>query len=235
MPMNFHAEMYDYYIMAAVAIGLIECFFGYRILRFLLGILGFIAGAVVFGSLGYELSKGSELISIAAGIAGGLAGAFIMYTLYIVGVFAIGAALGYMTATYVFGILNATPLMILLVVAAVVGGLLAALLQKPMIILATAFGGAYAAVTGVAYLLLKSFDPLNPAFLDSLTENQLYRMAIIWFGLGVFGLVIQLMTLPRKEEPVPSEEEEEEAGEEESEDDKVDEDSEEEVDENDDV
>ena len=211
-PMNIHAEMYDYYIMAAVAVGLIECFFGYRILRFLLGVLGFIAGAVVCGSMGYELSDGSEIISIIAGIAGGLAGAFIMYTLYIVGVFAIGAALGFMTASYVFGIMNADPVMIVLVAAALLGGVLAAILQKPMLILATAFGGAYAAVTGVAYLLLRNFDPLDPEFLNTLGEDQLYRMAIIWFGLGVFGLVIQLMTLPRKEEPVPEEPEKEDAG-----------------------
>ena len=201
--MNIHAEMYDYYIMAAVAVGLIECFFGYRILRFLLGVLGFIAGAVVCGSLGYELTDGSEITSIIAGIAGGLAGAFIMYTLYIVGVFAIGAALGFMTASYVFGIMNAAPATIVLIASAVLGGVLAAILQKPMLILATAFGGAYAAVTGVAYLLLRNFDPLDPEFLNTLGEDQLYRMAIIWFGLGVFGLVIQLMTLPRKEEPVP--------------------------------
>jgi hypothetical protein len=204
--MNIHAEMYDYYIMAAVAVGLIECFFGYRILRFLLGVLGFIAGAVVCGSLGYELTDGSEITSIIAGIAGGLAGAFIMYTLYIVGVFAIGAALGFMTASYVFGIMNAAPATIVLIASAVLGGVLAAILQKPMLILATAFGGAYAAVTGVAYLLLRNFDPLDPEFLNTLGEDQLYRMAIIWFGLGVFGLVIQLMTLPRKEEPVPEEE-----------------------------
>jgi hypothetical protein len=213
--MNLHAEMYDYYIMAAVAVALIECFFGYRILRFLLGVLGFIAGAVVCGSMGYDLTDGSEIVSIIAGIAGGLAGAFIMYTLYIVGVFAIGAALGFMTASYVFGIMNAAPVMIVLIAAAVLGGVLAAILQKPMLILATAFGGAYAAVTGVAYLLLKNFDPLDPGFLNTLSEDQLYRMAIIWFGLGVFGLVIQLMTLPRKEEPVPAEPEKEDAGDEE--------------------
>jgi hypothetical protein len=213
--MNLHAEMYDYYIMAAVAVALIECFFGYRILRFLLGVLGFIAGAVVCGSMGYDLTDGSEIVSIIAGIAGGLAGAFIMYTLYIVGVFAIGAALGFMTASYVFGIMNAAPVMIVLIAAAVLGGVLAAILQKPMLILATAFGGAYAAVTGVAYLLLKNFDPLDPEFLNTLSEDQLYRMAIIWFGLGVFGLVIQLMTLPRKEEPAAVEPEKEDAGDEE--------------------
>jgi hypothetical protein len=206
--MELHGEMYDYYIMAAAAIGLIECFFGYRILRFLLGVLGFIAGAVIFGSLGYELTEGSEIVSIIAGIAGGIAGAFIMYTLYIVGVFAIGAALGFMTASYVFGILNTDAMTIVLIASALLGGILAAVLQKPMIIIATAFGGAYAAVTGISYLISKNFDPLDPGFLDTLGEDQLYRMAIIWFGLGVFGLVVQLMTEPRKEEAPPADEEE---------------------------
>lgn len=205
MSMEIHGEMYDYYIMAAAAIGLIECFFGYRILRFLLGVLGFIAGAVIFGSMGYELSGGSELISIAAGIAGGLAGAFIMYTLYIVGVFAIGAALGFMTASYIFGILNSDPMTIVLIASAAFGGILAAVLQKPMLILATAFGGSYAAVASISYLILRNFDPLDPEFLNTLGEDQLYRMAIIWFGLGVFGFVVQLMTLPRKEEPAGEE------------------------------
>lgn len=204
--MELHGEMYDYYIMAGAAIGLIECFFGYRILRFLLGVLGFIAGAVIFGSMGYELSGGSELISIAAGIAGGLAGAFITYTLYIVGVFAIGAALGFMTASYVFGIMNTDPITIVLIASAALGGILAAVLQKPMLILATAFGGSYAAVASISYLILRNFDPLDPEFLNTLGEDQLYRMAIIWFGLGVFGFVVQLMTLPRKEEAAGDEE-----------------------------
>ena len=198
--MESHGEMYDYYVIAAVVIGLIECFFGYRILRFLLGVLGFIAGAVVAGGLGYELSNGSELISIISGIAGGVIGAFIMYTLYIVGVFAIGAALGFMIAAYVFGIMNTGPVTLILVAAAAAGGILAALFRKPVLILATAYGGSYAAVTGVAYLLARNFNPLDPEFLNSLGEDQLYRMAIIWFGLGVFGFVIQLMTLPAEKE-----------------------------------
>ena len=195
--MDIKGNMYDYYITAAVVVGLIECFFGYRILRFLLGVLGFIAGAIVAGSLAYELSNGSDLISIVAGIAGGLIGAFIMYTLYIVGLFAIGAALGFMISSYVFVILNKDPIMYMQITAAAVVGMLAAVFRKPVLILATAYGGSYAAVTGVSYLILKNFDPLDPNFLSSLGEDQLYRMAIIWFGLGVFGLVVQLMTLPR--------------------------------------
>lgn len=198
--MDIKGNMYDYYITAAVVVGLIECFFGYRILRFLLGVLGFIVGAVVAGSLAYELSNSSDLISIVAGIAGGLIGAFIMYTLYIVGLFAIGAALGFMISSYIFGILNKDTVMYMQIAAATVVGLLAAVFRKPVLILATAYGGSYAAVTGVSYLISKNFDPLDPNFLSSLGEDQLYRMAIIWFGLGVFGLVVQLMTLPKTEE-----------------------------------
>ena len=121
--------------------------------------------------------------------------------------FAIGAALGFMTASYVFGILNTDTMPIVLIASAVLGGILAAVLQKPMLILATAFGGAYAAVAGISYLISKNFDPLDPEFLNTLGEDQLYRMAIIWFGLGVFGLVVQLMTLPRKGELATGDEE----------------------------
>jgi hypothetical protein len=195
--MEIKGDMYNYYIAAAAVVGLIECFFGYRILRFLLGVLGFIAGAVVVGSLAYELTNGNELISIGAGIAGGLLGAFIMYTLYILGLFAIGAALGFMIASYVFSILNKDPLLLVQITSSAVVGLLAAVFRKPILILATAYGGSYVAVTGVSYLILRNFNPLDPNFLNSLGEDELYRMAIIWFGLGVFGFVVQLMTLPK--------------------------------------
>ena len=50
------ADILFYYAAIAVAAGLVECFFGYRIFRFILGVAGFVAAAVFFGSLGYELS-----------------------------------------------------------------------------------------------------------------------------------------------------------------------------------
>ncbi len=187
--------MFDYYVAAAAVIGLIECFFGYRIFRFLLGVIGFIIGAFIAGSLGYELSGGSELISIIAGIAGGFVGALVMYLLYVLGVFVVGAALGFMIASFVFGLMNENPVPWIMVLSASAGGILAVLFRKPMIILATSFGGSYAAVTGVSYLLSKNFNPFEPGFLNTLGEDQLYRMAIIWFALGVFGFVVQYMTL----------------------------------------
>jgi len=199
--MYMQGEMFDYYMAAAAALGLIECFFGYRILRFLLGVIGFILGAVIAGSLGFELSGGSELISIVAAVAGGCVGAYLMYLLYIAGVFVIGAALGFMVVSFVFGLMNENPVTWIVIASSVAGGILAVIFQRPMIIIATSFGGSYAAVTSISYLLMRNFNPLEPGFLNTLGENQLYRMAIVWFALGVFGFVVQYMMLSRAETP----------------------------------
>lgn len=195
-----NAHILFYYAAIAVVAGLFECFFGYRLFRFILGVAGFVVAAVFFGSLGYELSGGSEPVSIISGLLGGVLGACIFYYLYIIGVFFLGAVLGFTIAMYVFGLLNMEVIPIVLYAAAIVAGALAAVFQKPMLIIATAFGGSFAAVTGAAYLIYRNFHPLDPGFLGKLGEDQLYWMAMIWFALGVFGLVVQLMTLPR---PVP--------------------------------
>ena len=197
------ADILFYYAAIAVAAGLVECFFGYRIFRFILGVAGFVAAAVFFGSLGYELSGGSEPVSIIAGLAGGVLGACIFYYLYIIGVFFLGAILGFTIAMYVFSLMNMDVIPAVLYGAAIISGALAAVFQKPMLIIATAFGGSFAAVTGGAYILYRNFYPLVPCFLGNLEEDQLYRMAMIWFALGVFGLVVQLMILPRKEAVAP--------------------------------
>lgn len=197
------ADILFYYAAIAVAAGLVECFFGYRIFRFILGVAGFVAAAVFFGSLGYELSGGSEPVSIIAGLAGGVLGACLFYYLYIIGVFFLGAILGFTIAMYVFSLMNMDVIPAVLYGAAIISGALAAVFQKPMLIIATAFGGSFAAVTGGAYMLYRNFYPLDPGFLGNLEEDQLYRMAMIWFALGVFGLVVQLMILPRKEAVAP--------------------------------
>ncbi|MEQ9618851.1 MAG: DUF4203 domain-containing protein [Deltaproteobacteria bacterium] len=209
--MDINTDMFDFYMAAASAVGLIECFFGYRIFRFLLGVIGFITGAVIAGSLGFELSGGSELISVIVGLAGGFIGALLIYWLYFIGVFALGAALGFAITAYVYGLLNESPVYWVVAASSAAGGILAVFFRKPMIILATSFGGAFAAVTGIAYLLTRNFDPLDPGFLNTLGEDQLYRMAIIWFGLGVFGFVVQYALLLRREEAEGVAEGEEEA------------------------
>ncbi len=193
-----------YYAAFAVLAGLFECFFGYRLFRFILGVAGFVAAAVFFGSLGYELSGGSEPVSIIAGLLGGILGACLFFYLYIIGVFFLGAVLGFTIAMYVFGLLNMEVIPVVLYAAAIISGALAAVFQKPMLIIATAFGGSFAAVTGGAYLIYRNFYPLDPGFLGKLGEDQLYWMAMIWFALGVFGLVVQLMTLPRPAPPAPA-------------------------------
>jgi len=195
------SEYYRYYIVSGIALGAFWCFIGYRLFRFLLGLLGFILGAVAGGALGFELSEGREVIAIIAAIAGGLLGAGIMFALYIVGVFIVGAALGALGAVSVMAYLNETPDHTIIIIAAIVGGILAIIFKRFMIILATSLTGAWAVVTGLAYFVKKDFDPFEPDSILELGENEIYRILIVWLALAVAGFTVQYITSAKKEEP----------------------------------
>ncbi len=194
-------EYYGYFISAGIAFGVVWCFFGYRIFRFLLGILGFILGALSAGALGFELSEGREVIAIVAAVVGGLLGAGIMFALYIVGVFIIGAALGVLTAFSATAYLNETPDHAIIIIAAVIGGIVSIILKRFMIILATSLSGAWVVVTGLSYYVKTNFDPFQPDSVFRLGEDEIYRILIVWLALAVSGFAVQYITSGRKEEP----------------------------------
>ena len=75
--------------------GLLACFAGYRIFRIVLGIYGFILGALLATSI---VGTESTWLTVAASLGGGLAGALLLIAAYFVGVALIGAALGALAA-----------------------------------------------------------------------------------------------------------------------------------------
>lgn len=212
------SQYYHQSIVISIALGAIWCFFGYKIFRFVLGLLGFILGALAAGAIGYELSEGREIIAIGAAIVGGLLGAGIMFVLYIVGVFVIGALLGAIIALSVFTYLNQEPEYLTMIVAALVAGIVAVFIKRLMIILATSLTGAWAVVTGLAYFVENNFDPFHPDTILELTENELYRILIIWFALSMAGLTVQYIISAKDYKPeaehVPDETETDNADEE---------------------
>src|SRR5258708_38919800 len=71
--------------------GVISCFAGYRVFRLVLGIYGFILGALLAsGATGTEHTTGM----IAAALVGGVVGALILIAAYFVGVALLGAGSG---------------------------------------------------------------------------------------------------------------------------------------------
>lgn len=174
--------------------GLLACFAGYRIFRVVLGIYGFILGALLATSV---VGTEQAMWTILAAIGGGLAGALILIAAYFVGVALIGAGLGAMTANLIWAGVGGEPHVAVVIVLAIAGALAALALQRYVIIVATAFGGAQTVVVGAAALMgnrqaadaaaraVYSVYPLNPM---PGTPVDLVAALV----LGVLGVLVQL-------------------------------------------
>jgi hypothetical protein len=178
-----------------VVSGLVSCFAGYRVFRVVLGIYGFILGALMASSL---MGTDQTLSMIVAALAGGLVGAAILVLAYFVGVALIGAGAGALLANAIWTSFGREPGVIVVVVMAIVGALGALALQRYVIVISTAFGGAWTAIVGGFALagdraagraaarndvwLAYPFDP---------APGQRWVIAV-WLVAGVAGALVQL-------------------------------------------
>src|SRR5918993_475976 len=130
--------------------GLLACFAGYRVFRIVLAIYGFILGALLASSF---MGTEQTLWMVVTWIAGGVAGALILLVAYFAGVALLGAGIGAAAAHMIFAALKSEPGVLMLIVFSVAGALAALALQRYVIIVATAFGGAQTALVGGAALM----------------------------------------------------------------------------------
>jgi hypothetical protein len=177
--------------------GVLSCFAGYRIFRTVLGIYGFIIGALAVSS-----AMGTEHTAwmIIGALAGGIAGALILIAAYFVGVALLGAGVGALAASLIWASLGREPGAIVVIVFAVAGALAALVLQRYVIIGATAFGGAWTIIVGA--LALEG----HRVAIDASARNNVwlayptnpapgnYWILIGWVVLGVAGVIVQLAT-----------------------------------------
>lgn len=175
--------------------GLISCFAGYRVFRIVLGIYGFIIGALfASGIVGPE----NTVWMIAAALGGGLIGALILIAAYFVGVALLGAGIGALVASLIWAALGREPGALAVILFAVAGALGALALQRYVIVGATAFGGAWTIIVGAIALsgTRVAVDaaarnnvwlayPMNPA-----PGN--YWVLFVWLALGITGVIVQL-------------------------------------------
>ena len=111
--------------------GVIACFFGYRLFRTVLAIIGFGLGALMATSV-FGISNATMLV--AAGVVGGLIGAFILIAAYFVGVALAGASIGAVVANVLFSIGGRDPRVIVVIFLAIAGAVAATYLQRYFII-----------------------------------------------------------------------------------------------------
>jgi hypothetical protein len=199
---------HSYELPAAILLvlgGALSCFAGYRLFKIVLGIYGFVLGAMLASStMGVTNSTGM----IVASLVGGVCGALLLMFAYFVGIALVGAGLGALVAHVAWSSLGRSgdPPAIAVVVLSVVGSIGAMFLQRYVIVVATAFGGAWtvivgglavtgdrgaarAATAGDVWILY----PLSPA------PGQKW-VPVAWVALGLIGTAVQLITTGRKKQ-----------------------------------
>ena len=184
-------------IALGILVGLIQCFFGYRIFKLVLGLTGFIVGGALAGSAVYSISQ-QVITAILVGILGGAVGAVLMVVLYFVGIFLFGAYLGAVLGAVLSGMLNSNPEPVLMIILAVISGILTLIFQKFMIIVSTGFNGAWNVVTGIAYFATGIVYTTNFERLFRSGGATFYMIVLSWFLLGLTGVIVQYKSAPKK-------------------------------------
>ncbi len=160
----------------AVALGALESFLGYRIFKIQVAIVAFLAGLAI-GISAFQAAFGILWLSIAFGVLLGALLAWVSIKIYKVGVFLVVGIFAFLvTLAFVqnvwFGL-----------IAGIVAGVLGVFLTKPVIIVATAFGGGSVAASGIGMLFWNATDG-GPVWL---------HWAIL-AALGISGAIVQFRT-----------------------------------------
>lgn len=175
--------------------GVISCFAGYRVFRVVLGIYGFIIGALFASGLA---GPENTFWMIAAALAGGVVGALILIAAYFVGVALLGAGIGALAASLIWAALGKDPGAVVVILFSIAGALGALALQRYVIIGATGFGGAWTIIVGALALTG------NRMTVDAAARSNVwlaypthpapgnYWILLVWLALGVTGVIVQL-------------------------------------------
>jgi hypothetical protein len=195
----------SYQLPAALALvvgGTVACFAGYRLFRIVLAIDGFIAGAWLASS---TMGSGNAAGMLVAALVGGIIGAVVLFFAYFVGIALAGAGLGAFIAHVAWKQASASamdPPVLIVVLLAAMGTVVALMLQRYVIIITTAFSGAWTVVVGA--LALADRGPTRGAsasevwILYPFAASEAPWVPIAWIVLGLIGTAVQLGVTGRK-------------------------------------
>ena len=190
-----------YQVPAAVALiagGLITCFAGYRLFRFVLGAYGFLLGALVASSMVGTAETWALLVS---GVVGGAIGALVLVLGYFVGVSLVGAGAAALLLNVIWKPLRGgEPSWVVVIVVAAIGAFAAVRFQRYVLVVATAFGGAWTGLVGAGALVAgrgaKAADAITDVWIvyPNLPAAPGVWVYVAWAVLGFVGIYIQFHT-----------------------------------------
>ena len=185
-------------VAATLAVsGAVACFAGYRLFRIVLGVYGFILGALVTSSV-----MGTENVwaLVLAAAVGGLIGAGLMIAAYFIGVGLIGAGLAALVLHVAWRVIGGDPPTAVIVIVAVLGALGALSVSRHVVIIGTALAGSWTLIVGALALGGPRFNVL------SVTPDNIWVVYAAgpwpsnwwvtgsWIALAIIGAAVQTAT-----------------------------------------
>ncbi len=179
--------------------GLLACFLGYRLMRVVLAVGGFVAGVILATT---SIADTQTLLGVLLVIACGAAGALAAVVLYLSTVGLVGAGL----AAFVLGLLmDGDPPVWLLLATGAVGALVTLLVRREVIIVGTSFVGAWTALVGGLALagngaaVAAATGDVGRLFPIAPLDGQV-GFALSWAMLAALAVAVQFLATGRTRE-----------------------------------
>jgi hypothetical protein len=198
-----------------IGIGIMEAFFGYKLFRVTLFLLGFtVSGVAVFIGAYQNIDNSAVLwIALGMGVPAGLLGGGLSYYLYKVGVFVVGSSLGVigglvlnMTIFKNFGLASPYPMVLLIaptIILGIITGVIGLKVMRATMIASTSVVGAYSTVKGIEYYAMgDSFvnDFQVNSDLSASVSDTTYYVAGGTAALAAIGMFVQFKYTGKKKE-----------------------------------
>ncbi len=174
-------------------IGTVECFFGYRMLKIILGITGFIVIGSLCAGVVNEILGFHPLIALIAGLLGGVAGSAMMIGFFVFGVFILGAVLGLIVGEDISAIILGSVNPLIVVPLVILGGIATIIMYRSMIIISTSFIGAYLMVFSIGKLTGMPNTIFRFHHFNGLRESSghFFIMLLFCVLVGIVGIIVQ--------------------------------------------
>ena len=178
-----------------IAGGVLSCFFGYRLFKVVLGMFGFAVGVLAATSFFGPAESAGQLF---VAFLGGLIGAGVLLAAYFVGVALVGAGIGALLVNLIWTQVEGDPHPAVVILFSVAGAVVATWLQRYVIIIGTAFAGAWTLLIGGLALMgdggpLRAAATGNPWVIYPLNPApELAWLPWAWVALGSFGTLVQM-------------------------------------------
>ncbi|MEJ1974060.1 MAG: DUF4203 domain-containing protein [Lacunisphaera sp.] len=191
--MQIDPELYPWLSVACITWGILDCFFGYKVFKVTLALVGALVGAGLALALAQHFAAG-RVVEIVCLIAGGLLGAGLAFLLYIAAVFVAGFGFGATLGVLLLANYHHMVAMLAGVVLGIVGGFLAVKVQRILIVLSTSLMGSFRAMLALSYFTSQidwAFYFRQPDQLPALIENNAWMLPSI-LALAAVGVIAQL-------------------------------------------